>query len=459
MPKTVLPTRDITHVINRGKCRALALGLCAALALPLAVQAEVDDLVRSAVALAEKGQGKEAFNLLDAKEPARAGDPDFDLIFGVAANQAEEYNRAIFALERVLVVQPGNARARAELGRALFSVGDTVGARRVLNETKEQGVPVEVAKTIDQFLSAIDRVDEAGRSSVKGYVEAGIGHDDNINGAPSSNIIAVPAFTALGFGPVTLSPAGTKTGASLTTLGAGVSGRFVIDSRWSLLGNASASFRWNGDPASPFNSVQGNLGGGASYRVDANEYTVSAMLGTYDVGGRRVRDQVGLVGEWIHRLDGFRQISSYAQLSRLTYPGQSTRDAQRNVLGVAYAHLFRSGLLAFGGLYAGNESESSGNPQLGHNLTGLRGGLQKPFSESLAAFATVGYEERRFGGQDPLFLVTRNDRQTNFSLGMTWVPAKLWRVTPQISSTQASSNIAINEFSSQQVSVTVRREF
>ena len=433
------------------------LGLLAALLLAPLARAEIDSLVREASAMTKKGQARQAFDLLEPNETARAGDPDFDLALGIAANQAEQYSRAIFALERVLQVQPDNARARAELARALFAVGDTKNARLLLSQTKEQGVPVEVAKTIDQFLQAIDKVDEAGRSSIRGYVDLGLGYDDNVNAAPGNNIVAVPALGGL---LVTLTPAGTKTGASFATLGAGLSGRKVIDSRWSLIGNLAANMRGNADPAGQFNTVQTDLQGGASYRVDRNEYTLVAQAGSYDVGGARARDQAGVVGEWIYRLDGFRQFSSYAQLSRLSYPGQSLRDVQRNVLGTSYAHLFRSGLMLFGGFYLGSENEfAAGVPHLGHRLTGLRGGLQKPFSDSLAAFATVGYEDRKFGGVDPLFLVTRQDTQTNLNLGLSWVPAKAWRVTPLLALTRTSSNIAINDFSSQSISVTVRREF
>ena len=86
------------------------------------VHAELDAVVRDARALLEKGQAKPAFELLEPLEAARAGDPDFDTVLGIAANETAQYTRAVFALERVLSVQPENSRARAELGRALFAV-------------------------------------------------------------------------------------------------------------------------------------------------------------------------------------------------------------------------------------------------------------------------------------------------------------------------------------------------
>ena len=435
--------------------------LVLALLVPAIAHAELDAVVREAMALSEKGQPQAAFALLDPLEAARAGDADFDLMLGVAASQAGDYNRAIFALERVLTTQPGNARARAELAKALFAVGDNAGARRLLSEVKEQGVPVEVATALDQFMQAVDRVEEAGRSSVKGFVELGLGNDTNANAGPTGNLISVPSGpNFLGGGIVTLTPASTKMGASFTTLGAGVSGRYVIDSRWSLIGNFATNFRWNADPASGLNSLRNDLSAGASYREERNEYALVVQAGSYDVGGSSARNLTGLVGEWTHRFDGFRQFGTYFQTSRLSYPGQSLRDAQRNVLGVSYAHLSRNGLLGYAGAYTGSENEfAAGNPHLGHRFVGLRLGVQNPFSDTLSAFATLGYEKRDFGGPDPFFLVNRSDIQTNLNIGLNWIPAKAWRVTPQVAYTKTQSNIAINEYDALQIGVTVRREF
>ena len=166
------------------------------------------------------------------------------------------------------------------------------------------------------------------------------------------------------------------------------------------------------------------------------------------------------MGEWTYRFDGYRQITSYAQWSALSYPNQSVRDANRTVLGGTYAHLFQNGYLAFGGLYLGSEKEkAAGVPHLGHKFSGVRAGVQKPINQDLAWFATLGYESRNFGGADPLFLVTRQDRQTNLNIGLSWSSAPAWRVTPQISLNRSSSNIAINDYSKRVISITARRDF
>ncbi|MDB5967211.1 MAG: hypothetical protein JWQ72_3711 [Polaromonas sp.] len=440
------PTRMACHLVS------VLLLTCAG-----QLHAEVDAVVRDARGLLDKGQAKQAFDLLEPLETPRAGDPDFDTVLGIAANETGQFTRAVFALERVLAVQPDNSRARAELGRALFSVGDTQASRRVLLETKRDNIPTEAAATIDQFLQAIDRTEEAARSSVKAYVETSLGYDTNINSGPANSAIAVPAFGGLIF---TLNNAGVATKDGFASLGAGVSARYVLDPRWSLIANLSGNGRGNLSSANrAFNSMQLDANAGAAYRYEKHEFSGVVQVGTYDANGTRARDQAGIVGEWTYRIDGFRQLSTYLQLGTLSYPGQSIRNADRTVVGTSYAHAFRNGFLAFGGAYVGTEKEKSAFPQLGHKLYGVRVGAQQEITADLSAFAGLAFENRKFNGPDPLFLVTRNDDQYNLNLGLTWVPAKLWRITPQLALTTVKSNVAISDFQRSLFSITLRRDF
>lgn len=427
-----------------------------ALLLVGVAHAQTDALVRESLLLVEQGKAQQAFDQLAALETERAGDPDFDTVLGIAANETSQFTRAVFALERVLSVQPGNSRARAELGRALFALGDNQAARQVLQETKRDGIPPEAARKIDEFLQAIDRNEEAARSSIKVYVEAGIGMDSNINSGPSNANVAVPALGGL---VLTLASTSVKLKDTFYSLGAGVSGRYVIDPRLSLIASASGNYRFNND-YNDFDTNQFDVSAGASYKVDKDEFTAVAQVGTFAADNRTARDQRGVVGEWTHRPDAASQWTTYLQLSTLRYPGQNLRDANRYVMGTSYAKAFRGGLLAFGGVYAGIEAErAAGVAHLGHRLAGLRAGLQQSVNADVDVFANMGYEERRYGGADPLFLRIRRDRQTSLNLGLTWVPFVSWRVTPQLSLLKTSSNIATSDFSKRVLSVTVRKDF
>ena len=428
----------------------------AAFLLTGAARAEADALVRESLALIEQGKAQQAFDRLAAVEKERAGDPDFDTALGIAANDTRQFTRAVFALERVMLVQPTNSYARAQLGLALFSLGDNLAARQVFEEARRDNIPPEAVRKIDNFLQAIGRNEQAARSSIKAYVEASLGKDTNINSGPANSNVAVPAFGGLVF---TLAPTSVELKDDFHAVGAGVSGRYVIDPRLSLIASANGNFRSNHNNKT-FDTKQLDVSGGASYRVDKDEFTAVAQIGTYQVDNTRARDQRGIQGEWTYRADPASQWSNYVQLSALRYPGQSLRDANRYVLGTAYATAFGSGLLVSGGIYLGSENVLANSVgHLGHRLIGVRGGLQQTINADVDVFASLGYERRNYGGSDPLFLITRQDRQTNMNLGLSWVPFVDWRITPQLSVLRARSNVAISDFSKQTLSITVRKDF
>jgi hypothetical protein len=434
-------------------CRA---GIVATALASSAVCAQ-PSLVERARELVRTGHAAEAFQLLAPEETQYAGDTDFDLELAIAANETGNFPRAILALERVLAAHPGNARARVEMGRALYGVGDNKGARTLLSEGRDRGFASVAGETIDQILHAIDRVEAEGASSYKGYAEFAIGDDSNLNSSPGLTSIAVPAF---GGAVLIVDPAAARAHAAFALVGGGLSGRYVIDPRWSLIGNATARAEYYGGDHSRFDFRQFDANGGLSYRVERNEYTLVAQVGTYDLDRDRARNAFGAVGEWTYRFDGFRQFNAYVQAGRLEYPALRISDVDRYVAGATYAHLSRGGVWAYGGAYVGAEIPvNAGVPWFGHHLWGVRGGVQFPLGANLGAFVTAGWEERNFGGTDPSFLVERRDRQANLSAGLSWVPAPQWRLTPQWQGTRTHSNVPLARFDKDVWSVTLRREF
>lgn len=425
--------------------------------LSMSAFAVVDAPVRQAVDLINAKQGQKAFDLLSRLETSRAGDPDFDAALGIAANEAGQHARAIFALERVLVIQPENARARAELARALFAVGDNKNARKLLEETKAQGVPLSVNQTIDEFLQAIDKVDDAGKTSMRTYFEAVLGNDSNVNSGPNLSSFAVPLFGGAVF---TLLPAAQKKSASYLQLAAGATGRVPLAPRWSFIGNAHTTLRRHANNASNYNLNQFDGSGGFSYRNERHEYSGVVTVGHTEIGGSTLRNLSGLTSEWTYRPDGTRQWGTYLQVANLSYPSQRVRDARRSVVGTSYANQLSNGLLYFVGGYAGQESiDNKLFPHLGHRMTGVRAGFQLPLNAKWSTFGTASLERRSYGGRDPQFLLTRRDNQLDLTIGASWKFDEKWILKPQVSINKNGSNVVINDSRRTTFSVVARHEF
>jgi hypothetical protein len=62
-------------------------------------------------------------------------------------------------------------------------------------------------------------------------------------------------------------------------------------------------------------------------------------------------------------------------------------------------------------------------------------------------------------GTDPLFFVDHKDNQYAAGIGVSWLFAKDWRLSPQITYLRNQSNIAIYEYDRTQVFVSVRKDF
>lgn len=425
--------------------------------LLVAGSAQADAVTDNAKALLDKGDAKAAFALLEPLEPQRAGDPDYDFLLGLAALEVGKNTNAVFALERVLAVDPNHVRARAEIARAYLALGETKTAKQEFESVKKQGVPPDVAVTIDRLLTAVERIEDLGRTTVRGYVEGTFGYDTNVNSATSSRDITVPAWG----GPIlTLPSSGVRQSDTFATVGAGVNVRHPLSREWALTAGLSGNKRVNSkEDIFDTGATDAYLGVVRTYGKDV--FSAALQHNQFWVDNDRYREAAGFTAQWQHNYDARNQSSLYVQYSDLRYMSEEVRNADRFVIGANFAHVLAGFKTVFyGGAYLGDEAtRKDGFEHLGHTAYGARVGIQHEFHRDAKAFANLGYENRRYHAEHPLLLRTRDDDQWNLGVGVIWTPAKNWLVTPQFQYTHNRSNLAINHFRREVVSVTVRREF
>ncbi len=428
----------------------LALVLVALPALALG-----DALTDRAKALLKRNDAKAAYALLLPLEPQRAGDPEYDYLLGIAALDAGDRERAVFALERVLALQPDNSLARAEIARAYYAMGERESARREFEAVRAQAIPEDAKATVDRFLSAIAA---AERTRIDGFVELSFGYDTNVNSATGSSTIAIPAFGGAAF---TLNSSLTERGDQFFNFSGGFNFTRKLSQPWSLVGGASAGLRVNTD-ATRFDTsnLDANLGLRHSRGLDA--YTLGMQAQYFAVDAEGYRNTAGLVGQWQHSFDERTQASLFGQHAQLRYATQPVRDADRSIIGVAYAQAF-SGELSpamFASLYGGEEKAvDDAFPHLGHKPVGMRLGGQLRLGGGWSLSGALSREQRKYGGTEPLFLIQREDKQTDANAGLSY----LWRpgttVLAQLTHTRNQSNVVLNDFKRTVASVALRFNF
>lgn len=428
-------------------------------ALLLVLQASgvrADALTDQAKGLLEAGRSAQAFALLDAQESERAGDLLFDFLIGLAALDVGQNTRAVFALERVLAMEPNNVRARAEIARAYLALGEADTARKEFETVQKQGVPADVSLTLDRYLAAARKVQDQSRVSANGYLELTLGYDTNLNLGPNKSTVVIPGISSA---PATLDKDSRANKDKFGQMGAGFNLRIPVAPGLAVLAGLSGGERFNGHTDQfDLGNADGNLG--LVLTEGKNVYTVMAQSSQLAVDKVRYRMATGLTTQWQHNYDARNQFSLYGQYSDLHYLTQDVRDADRWVAGVAYAHLWRDNALGYASAYYVGEKPQMHNVEfLGFDGVGFRFGARANITSQTIVFGNLSFEQRRHVALDRAFQTKRRDDQYTLLLGATYAVDKDWTITPQLSLSLNDSNTALNEYHREMASVAIRREF
>ncbi len=415
-----------------------------------------DQLTDEALALLNANKGSAAYALLEPQESARAGDTGYDFLLGLAALEVGQNTRAVFALERVLAIDPTNVRARAEIARAYLALGEVETAQQEFETVQKQGVPADVSLTLDRYIAAAKRIGNQNKPTVNAYVESVFGYDTNVNVGPNRSSVVIPGFSST---PAILSSDSRANKDIYGQLGGGLNARVPVSKDVALLAGFSGAQRWNQD-VSQFDMGNFDANAGVVVTAEKNVFTLMGQFGSVSIDNARYRTAAGATGQWQYNLDARNQISGFVQYSNLHYVVQTIRDANRWVGGAAYAHMLKDGVVGFGSVYLVKEKPQEASVDfIGFDGVGFRLGAKADLSSKATLFGGLSYEHRSYSAVDPSFLVERKDDQYGLLLGATYGFAKDWTVTPQVTLTRNQSNTELNEYHREVVSLAIRREF
>jgi outer membrane protein len=437
--------------IRRTALTALSLILLLCAAAP----ARADQVLDQAKQLIAERKAREAYQLLMPLQSKRAGEIEYDYLLGIAALDAGDAEQAVFALERVLAVDPNYLQARAEIARAYFVLGEKENARREFETVSKSGKLPEQAQTnVDKYLTLLT----PQQTFLNGFIEASVGYDSNVNSATNSNLIAIPALGgALG----QINPLGTQLPTGFAGVAAGASVSHALSNEWWLLGNAGYAGQFNFEHTQ-FNTGTIDISAGLRWNRGPNALVALAQGQSFQVDNTQYRRSIGGTAQWLHNLSARQQVTVYGQYAELRYPDQSPRNADRAIGGLAYSQAFEGDYLpvAFASGYAGDERDiNDAFPYLGFKPAGVRLGGQLTLRPTLVGFGSFGYEYRSYNGTDPLFLTTRRDNQYDVIVGVNYIFAPKWTLRPQVGYTRVISNIELNSYDRTVASVALRRDF
>lgn len=305
-----------------GAVQALALALC----VGTAWAAPLDDIRRQV----ESSQFEEAYRTGQAN-PQLIGDVHFDFLYGVAAISVGRVAEGLLALERHLSAVPANDRARLELARGYFLVGDYPRARSEFEFVLRYNPPAGVKATIADFLQAMQSREAGDRSgSARLYAEVGMGHDNNVNGGTFRDAYLV------GGNRFDTSPESRQVSDDLALVAVGGQQQMRVSNRLSVFLGGDFDHRGNFNQ-DLYNLTTGSLYAGFSQLSGSAQWRTALTVGQVLVGGKRYRDnwQVGTEANFNFSQD--RSLQAFAQFNWWSYAAADRdRDARVTTLGAMF---------------------------------------------------------------------------------------------------------------------------
>lgn len=399
---------------------ALALAASAVLAGPAAA-APLDDMRR----FVEAGQFEPAYKLAMANRQL-IGDAHFDFLYGVAAVNVGRVPEGLLALERHLAVVPANDRARLELARGYFLIGEYARARSEFEFVLRYDPPAGVKATIARFLEAMQLRDTGERrGTARLYLELGGGHDSNVNGGTFRDELQFV------FGNVSLAGSPSQAVADdFAQVSLGGQQVLRVTNRLSVFAGVDADHRENGSHRE-FNlsTLGGHVGltqlaAGAIYRLTLSGNTLL-------VGSNRYRDTRSLGLEATFTPSAEWQLMLFGQYSEWRHQGEDqVRDARGVTLGGMATRSFAgpAALAAGVRLSVSQEDNQRLRQDLDREVPLLRLFASGNLTEGLRVTAGLTGTRQRYGAADIGFGTVREDASAHFDLVLNWAVTPRWSV-------------------------------
>ncbi|MGH1462368.1 MAG: surface lipoprotein assembly modifier [Neptuniibacter sp.] len=417
--------------------------------ITLPVKAEVKQLNE----LVQQQKFADAYALANQMIDEYEGIPEFDLHYAVAAIETGNYSEGMFALERILLVDPNNYQAQLELARGYYLMGQHERSKLLFQSVLATNPPAKVQQRINYFLALIDEKTTVAQTIYKSFIELNVGHDSNINSAPDDQLTVV-----------TLSQDALEQSDNYSQFRyyGKVRHRYQKDRELFVDLNANSRFYASEDQQNFDNFA---LSAGHLWLTGKGYFSVSANAQKYRIDNDQYRNLAGVRAAWSRQLSKQSVVKAYAALNKLTYETNTWKDSKLSSLGITYLYGASGNWqpLYFLSVFVGSESPDEhgvlSNAEVDRDIYGGNLGVQvKPLS-SLLMTGSLTYQASDFEGNDWIYGIARKDDYLSASLSAEWQFAQSWTLLGSYRYADVDSNIELYEYNRQQVQLGLRYSF
>jgi len=150
------------------------------------------ELYNKALGYYKNGDYKTSYTLFKELYRSNLDNINVNYYYGRSSFYLNKYEESISAFDRILINKPNNLRARLELARAYFKIGNFNDAKREFQKILKHQISYSVKENIKKYIIAIETVKK--RNFLSGALIAGIGYDSNLYNSPDSNNFYIPSL-------------------------------------------------------------------------------------------------------------------------------------------------------------------------------------------------------------------------------------------------------------------------
>jgi tetratricopeptide (TPR) repeat protein len=389
--------------------------------------------------------------------PEAQGDPHFDFLYGVAAVNVGRTAEAVLALQRHLAVVPGNDRARLDLARAYFELGDYVRARQEFEFVLRYNPPADVRANIRRYLDSMQtRESLSGNANARLYVETGFGHDGNTNMGTYNKTIESPLLSGLLIDP-------TSQGQPSDFVWIAAGGRWVrqVSAPFAVVAGADMDNKLNQDTPQ-FNTANLSTYAGFSLVSGAVLYrlTVSDAL-TY-VNTMRYSGRLSTSGEMQYAVGEGLTLSGRLQYAEQSYsPDINYRDATLETWGAGVEKSFSAPWSPVLGLQLSQTKEDNlaKRLDLSRQLDTWRISANLSPSDKLGVLLAYSEQQATYQSADLGFGNVRGDTLATLDLVISYALNPNWTLRSDLQQMESKSNQSLYAFQRTMGGIKLRYSF
>ncbi|MEQ1881613.1 MAG: surface lipoprotein assembly modifier, partial [Burkholderiales bacterium] len=236
---------------------------------------------------------------------------------------------------------------------------------------------------------------------------------------------------------------------------------YVLTPRWSVYAGGDVRSRNHRDvKTANYGTLDGRLGVGLN--LGQHFLRMGAANGRFFLDRRAYRDTLGGNAEWRYQANDRDQFTFNAQYTsfRLTQEALQTSDFDQAMASLSWLHVLASGSTLFAlSVNAGDESPIGRRADGAARINGARVFAQTALTSQIGLFTSLGTQNTKYENVNDTFLLKRDDRLSDITIGLNWRIGKDWSIRPQATYMKNSANIPLYSFTRSDVALNLRKEF